>query len=158
MTTMTAATMTLCLVFLAPADGSMSRGGAEDQQTQATPKRQPATRRAQPTAAERAQMTKLIERQREWVKRTAAELTVTINSEREQFRRQRAAELEARNEKTRAEIARHLQAVRGDSRRLEIQLEAAELLRRSRTASGADRVQIDRRAAQLMAELERLKR
>ncbi len=155
---MIAATTTLCLALLAPADGRTSGGRAEDQQTTAAPKRQPATRQAQPTAAERAQMTKLIERQRVWVQRTSAELAATVNSERLQFRRQRAAELEARNEKTRAEMARHLEAARADSRRLEIELEAAELFRRSRTASAADRVQIDRRAAQLMAELERLKR
>jgi hypothetical protein len=153
----TAVTLTLCMALLAVSDAG-TRVVAEDQQTQAVPKQKPATRRAAPTEAERARMTKLIERQRAWAERTSADLALTINKEREQFRRQQAAELQARNEKTRAEIARLLQAARADSRRLEIELEAAELLRRSRTASAAERAKIDGRAAQLMAELERLKR
>jgi hypothetical protein len=103
-------------------------------------------------------MTRLIERQRVWAERTSAELAAIVNKEREEFRRRRAAELEARNRQTRAEMRRHFEAGRAESRRLEIEREAAKLLEQSRTASAADRAQIDRRAAELLAELERLKR
>ena len=47
---------------------------------------------------------------------------------------------------------------RAEARRIEIRAEAVELLRRSHSASATERDQIDRRAAELLAELERLAR
>jgi hypothetical protein len=144
------------MALLAMGD-SGSRPLAEDQQAQAVPKQKPATRRAAPTDAERARMTKLMERDREWARRTAADLTAIVNQEREEFRRRQAAELEARNQQTRAEIASRLEAARAESRRLEIGAEAAQLLRQSKSASPAERARIERRAEQLIEELKRLK-
>jgi hypothetical protein len=93
----------------------------------------------------------------------AAKLRVTaIEREKTEFLAKQRAEIERRNAKTRAEMATYLReadspAARTDARRVEIGREAAELLRRSKTATAAEKATIDRRAAELMAELERLK-
>ena len=95
--------------------------------------------------------------------RKLAEFAGTIGRERERFLESRKAALRSRNEKTRAEMAAHLRqadspSARAEARRLEMREEAAELMRRSQSAQGAEQDEIQKRAAQLLEELRRLPR
>ncbi|MCI0408695.1 MAG: hypothetical protein L0191_09055, partial [Acidobacteria bacterium] len=80
---------------------------------------------------------------------------------RVQFDQQQQAKLQASNAKARAEMARLRQAggpVARSTQREVIQQEAAQLFQRSKTASPAEQVQIEQRAAQLLQQLQQVGR
>jgi hypothetical protein len=141
--------------------GASARRPADPQPSNRQPAG-PQVRRA-PTESERARLMELAARDKAWAAAAAADLMKTAEGERARLFERRSATLKERNERTRAELARRLRAAdspaaRAEARRVEIQEEAADLIRRSETASGSEQLEIERRAEQLAAELRRLPR
>jgi hypothetical protein len=105
----------------------------------------------------------LVERDKAWAAQARASLVRTAEAERARFLQRRQRTLEERNAMTRAQLARRLRAAdtpaaRAEARRVEIQAEGADLMRRSETASASELAEIERRAGQLSAQLRRIPR
>ena len=89
----------------------------------------------------------------------AAKVQAEFEAERTKFLQAQKAKLEAENAKVRAEVTRlrQQQPAPAQSPQLDaIRREAGQLLERSKTASPAERAQIEQRAAQLIQQLQQM--
>jgi hypothetical protein len=92
-------------------------------------------------------------------KTAAATAQAAFEADRAKFLQGQKAKLEAENAKVRAEVSRLRQQrpAPAQSPQLDaIRREAGQLLERSKTASPAERAQIDQRAAQLLQQLQQM--
>jgi hypothetical protein len=136
------------------------QGAAERRALPAASDAQPQVRPA-PTDADRTRLTELAARDKAWIARATADLVRTAEAERTRFLEGRRATLNERNARSRAQLSSRLRAAdtpaaRAEARRIEILTETADLVRRAETASAPERLEIERRAGQLGAELRRL--